>query len=102
MDISEQSLLDLVIDRIVISARIAVFLSNTFRPRPGNLPGITEEYGKTPLHEAAKMGHLETVQLLIAVGADVNPEECQGYTPLHRAAEESDVQLHTDRLYGSE
>ena len=33
---------------------------------------VKDVHGSTPLHPAAKMGHKETVELLIAKGADVN------------------------------
>lgn len=39
----------------------------------------------TPLHEAAKEGHMELAELLITRGADVNAKETFGETPLHEA-----------------
>jgi ankyrin repeat protein len=42
--------------------------------------------GITPLHHAARDGHKETVELLIANGADVNAKMKEGTTPLHFAA----------------
>lgn len=38
------------------------------------------------LHYAAREGHLEIVQMLLAAGADVNVQDGQGWTPLHVAA----------------
>ena len=38
--------------------------------------------GWTPLHDAAYAGHKETVELLIAKGADVNAKDEDGDTPL--------------------
>ena len=40
----------------------------------------------TALHYAAGSGHLETVQLLIRYGANVDAQNNVGDTPLHRAA----------------
>lgn len=41
--------------------------------------------GFTPLHLAAKHTHVDTVQLLIEQGADVNASGRNGLTPLHLA-----------------
>ena len=43
--------------------------------------------GYTPLHEAAKNGDTETVQLLISKGAKVNARAKAGQTPLAKAVE---------------
>lgn len=40
---------------------------------------------KTPLHIATLMRQAEIIELLIARGADVNPQTTQGHTPLHFA-----------------
>ena len=46
-----------------------------------------EEFtGDTLLRYAARKGHKEIVELLIAEGADVNAKESAGWTPLHNAA----------------
>ena len=42
---------------------------------------------QTPLFYAAESGHAATVQLLIANGADLNPEDHVGHKPLHLAAQ---------------
>jgi ankyrin repeat protein len=44
------------------------------------------ESGSTPLYDAASMGRLEVVKLLITRGADVNAANKSGATPLHAAA----------------
>ena len=44
------------------------------------------DYERTPLHYAAKYGHIDVVQILLDVGADCNKSDELGYTPLHYAA----------------
>jgi hypothetical protein len=51
-----------------------------------SLVGRTDEYGSTPLHEAANRGKKEAAELLLAHGADVNARTNDGSTPLHDAA----------------
>ena len=41
-----------------------------------------DEYGDTPLHDAAREGDSEAVEILIANGADVNAINNRGKTPL--------------------
>jgi len=45
-----------------------------------------DEFGFTPLHFAAWVGHKEIAVLLIKNGADVNANSWNGLTPLHDAA----------------
>ena len=45
----------------------------------------TVNSGTTPLHYAARNGHLDVVQTLAKGGADVNARDCKGWTPLHYA-----------------
>lgn len=42
--------------------------------------------GWTALHEAARLGQLEAVDVLLKAGADVNCRDEDGLTPLHSAA----------------
>jgi len=44
------------------------------------------EGGETLLHKAVEYGEAETVNYLIAEGADVNAKTCYGGTPLHATA----------------
>ncbi|MBJ9920604.1 MULTISPECIES: ankyrin repeat domain-containing protein [Burkholderia] len=44
--------------------------------------------GETPLHHAARRGHLHGAALLLAHGADVHSVDEFGLTPLHHAAEQ--------------
>lgn len=43
------------------------------------------QYGETPLGAAASAGKVSNLNLLLSLGADPNPPDCQ-WTPLHRAA----------------
>ncbi|OQR99420.1 ankyrin-1-like, partial [Thraustotheca clavata] len=40
----------------------------------------------TPLHEAARNGHLDVMQALVSAGAELNAKNKDGWTPLHEAA----------------
>lgn len=55
-----------------------------FRRKPQNKEQT--HYG-TPLHSAVKANAIDCVQLLLAEGAEINPEESKGISPLHIAAE---------------
>jgi ankyrin repeat protein len=47
---------------------------------------LRNRYGWTPLHWAARNGHLQTVTALLDWGADVNAADANGWTPLFPAA----------------
>ncbi len=52
-------------------------------------PWITfamDKYGNTPLHDAARYGHVDVATLLLDRGANVESKDKYGYTALHRAA----------------
>lgn len=44
---------------------------------------IQDDNGETPLFAACKMGHVKTVRLLLAAGANANRGNSTGRTPLH-------------------
>ena len=73
----------------------------------------TKVHGCTPLHCAARYGHKEVAQLLIAKGADVNAKDTRGRTPIDLAinqgrkeiaklllSKSGDVSLHTAAYIG--
>lgn len=45
------------------------------------------QYGNTPLHTAAYLGHLTIVERLLQAGAPIEVENQSGSMPLHLAAE---------------
>ena len=52
------------------------------KPRPG-----VDEYGRTPLHYAARDGNAEDAKALLAAGLDPATQDDEGWTPLHFAAQ---------------
>ncbi|KAL2847802.1 ankyrin repeat-containing domain protein [Aspergillus pseudoustus] len=51
------------------------------------------EYYWTPLHHAARLGHIEMSQALLASGADPDVKEDEGWTSLHFAVQRRDAQM---------
>lgn len=50
--------------------------------------------GETPLHDAARNGHLDAVRQLIKFGANVNAQSVPvGFTPLHFAAANGFIEI---------
>eukprot|EP00435_Cladocopium_sp_Y103_P053574 s627_g17.t1 len=59
-----------------------------FLNRPSN-PNVTDEHGYTPLHYAARNGHVESMLLLLEAGAEKDPPSAENerITPLYIAAQ---------------
>lgn len=53
----------------------------------------TDWVERTPLHEAAKEGHVETAKLFIEAGAQIGPYDTWGLTPLHLAASNGHAEI---------
>ena len=49
-----------------------------------NMNCVARWYQSTPLHQAAKHGHTDVVQVLLDGGAEPDKTNCAGYTPLHK------------------
>mmetsp|Transcript_26025 Transcript_26025/g.34136 ORF Transcript_26025/g.34136 Transcript_26025/m.34136 type:complete len:927 (+) Transcript_26025:99-2879(+) len=66
------------------------FLGSTFKRGAGVDVNQPNNYGYTPLHLAALGKNAGIVQNLLAKGADVHAQACNGNTPLHCAVEGGD------------
>ena len=51
------------------------------------------QFGFTPLHYAAKEGHLDVCRLILERVEDKNPEAIGGWTPLHSAADNGHLEV---------
>lgn len=51
--------------------------------------------GRTPLHLAAALGHVDVAKWLIGSSADLNATDAKGKTPLHYAANEGEADVAT-------
>ena len=63
-------------------------LLDTIRSRVNECPsdiGVKDENGLYPLHYAARHNNLQTLNLLLELGANIDSKGDQGFTPLHIA-----------------
>jgi len=75
-------------DILVASFAGRADLVKGFLAKDKTLVGARTPGGDTPLHFAARLGHVEVAEALLANGADVNIIDGKSkLTPLHRAAE---------------
>ena len=58
-----------------------------------NTPLPPDELGQTPLYAACIGNHIDAITLLIGFGYDVNHQDNEGKTPLHRTFENQDADL---------
>lgn len=59
----------------------------------GNILGLVNSHNDTPLHIAARTGHLEVVKTLIEHGNDINTQGAFNFTPLHLAVQNNHKDL---------
>jgi ankyrin repeat protein len=52
---------------------------------------LRDDEGGSPLHFAAQEGHVDAVQVLVEVGAELEAATAKGWTPLHSAADRGHV-----------
>jgi len=64
---------------------VSYYTKKLSNPNPGQ-NSKDELSGKTPLHMAAQVGHLQIVQHICSLLVDKNPKDSNGVTPLHTAA----------------
>jgi ankyrin repeat protein len=55
-------------------------------------------FGETPLHLAARNGHLSVVDRLIDLGLSVNEANRRGWTPLHSACQNGHLDIIVNRI----
>lgn len=59
--------------------------------KAGAKPGVQNQFGSTPLMEAATVGHTEIIRLLLKAGADVESVNFEGQTALMAVARTGNV-----------
>lgn len=71
---------------------IALYLTSRLLAA-GASPNVVQQRGFTPLHEAARRGHRELVELLLQHGADAGALDADGRTPVDLARGRGDVAI---------
>lgn len=51
-------------------------------------PNVQDKHGIAPVHDAARTGFLDTLQVLVEYGASLNLPDQQGALPIHIAIQE--------------
>ena len=59
----------------------------------GAVPNTRDEFGRTPLHDAAAAGALKAVRALLDAGADARVADDYGTTPLHLACRRGHIAI---------
>lgn len=54
----------------------------------GAQPDVQDKHGIAPMHDAARTGFLDTLQVLVEKGASVNIQDQSGALPIHIAIRE--------------
>ena len=76
----------------IVQKEDLVDLANQTRKLYGKYP-ITKKNRMTPLHEAARIGNLPILELIIENHEDINCRDGYGWTPLHWAAEGGHLEI---------
>ena len=89
---------ELIVDGAYYDVYSACGLNDTDRVRElvdenPAVVGVTEDYGMTPLHWAARAGAMECATILVAEEADVNALNRANRTPLQLAAEKGQADM---------
>ena len=56
-------------------------------------PNAEDNDGSTPIHSAAREGHLEIVRLLMTSTTNPNAPDNDGWTPIHSAAWKGHIEI---------
>ncbi|EEF41675.1 protein VAPYRIN-LIKE [Ricinus communis] len=94
--ISSGCLIDNLVDKVLHEAAAAnrvdimEVLCCTFKDLVDS--NSTDLYGRTPIHVAATLGHVEAIKFCASIGVKVEAVDCDGCTPLHLAAEKGHLE----------
>ncbi|XP_023128546.1 cyclin-dependent kinase 4 inhibitor D [Amphiprion ocellaris] len=59
----------------------------------GAEPNVQDKHGIAPIHDAARTGFLDTLQVLVEYGASVNIPDQNGTLPIHIAIQEGHLEV---------